>query len=121
MTQLVVVEGYLADDKSDPAEVLLADGMTILINRGGIQKQVAADTSSTPLMRLFLDPEADVILRFKAKEFLAGSAIPGSTILKWMDDGGTIRKSLDDTRSAGTITKWLDDGGTISKSRDDGF
>jgi hypothetical protein len=121
MSQYIVLEGYVDDSKADPTEVLLVDGMTITVSREKIHKQVALDTGNTPLLRIFLDPEATISFTIKAKDLMGTASATGGTILKWMDDGGTISKSRDDNRSSGTITKWLDDGGTISKSRDDGF
>lgn len=118
MTQFVVIEGYVDDAKSDPTTVLLVDGMVVSVSRAGIHKLATLDTGKSPLMRIFLEPDAEISVTFKASELMGGGVTP-SSILKWVDDGGTLLKSRDDTLTTATITKYLDDGGSISKSRDD--
>src|SRR4051812_23356458 len=123
MTQYIAIEGYVEDTKSDPTVILLLDGMTISVSKAGIHKLAVADTAKNPLSRVFLEPDAEVAIFMKAKDMMGGDAGTAGTILKWLDDGGTISKSRDDSQNrwagGGTIAKWLDDGGTIKKSYDD--
>jgi hypothetical protein len=122
MTQLVVLEGYLEKSKGQTTSLLLIDGTTLSFATKSISKAAAMDTSAEPMTRVFLDPDTDVTLTFKAKDLMGGgSPISGQSIAKWLDDGGTIQKSRDDGYHVATGYKYLDDGGTISKSRDDGY
>ncbi|MDP9605549.1 UNVERIFIED_ORG: hypothetical protein J2W38_005363 [Variovorax paradoxus] len=123
MAQLVVLEGYLEKSrgKATSASLLLVDGTTLTFSGKDIVKAAVMDTSTEPMTRVFLDPETDISLTFKAKDLMGGGGpVAGGTITKWLDDGGTISKSRDDGFQVSTIAKYLDDGGTISKSRDDG-
>lgn len=122
MNQLVVLEGYLDKSKGQTVSLLLIDGTTLNFSAKSIFKAAAMDTSAEPMTRVFLDPDTDITLTFKAKDLMGkGWPTAGNTIAKWLDDGGTISKSRDDNFQVSTVAKYLDDGGTISKSRDDGF
>jgi hypothetical protein len=100
-TPYVVVDGYIHSER---------DGALTIITMGGEQIIVHNDTVelSTPLgagsekkaVRLFLKRGTTVLVQV-ASEVLRG--IGDDTIYKYMDDGGTARKSYDDPLTSNNL------------------
>ncbi|BCT91148.1 hypothetical protein LYSHEL_01720 [Lysobacter helvus] len=120
MGRLVVLEGYVEDGKSGSISVLMLDGTSLSIEKSSVVKSAPMDTNKDALTRLFLNEDAEITITVTAGDLDGRGLSASGSILKWIDDGGTLSKSKDDTiQGAGSILKWVDDGGTIRKSLDD--
>lgn len=121
MSTKIVIEGYLSKGNSEGSvSILLLDGSTIEVRHDAIVRSAPMDAGNDALTRLFLEPEAEISFSIRAKDLHGQGGASSGTILKWVDDGGTLRKSMDDNQAQGSTLKWVDDGGTIRKSLDDG-
>lgn len=100
-----VINGYPDIDKNITGftKILTAAGEFLLVESSKIVKSFPIEASSEKgLSRIFVEEGANI----------------------WLGVSGEILQRLNPGTSSigdGTILKWLDDGGTISKSRDDNF
>lgn len=100
-----VINGYSENDKSLSGftKILTAAGESLLVESSKIVKSFPIEASSSNgLSRIFVEESANI----------------------WLGVSGEILQKLNPTSASigdGTVLKWMDDGGTISKSRDDNF
>jgi hypothetical protein len=100
MARLVVAVGYVTENKDGSITLLAMNGAQFLLPAGQkavIQKH-PVDTSTDGAQRIFLGADTDVYVQMTAAEAFRprGPRHLGSTIAKYLDDGGTISKSRDD-------------------------
>jgi hypothetical protein len=121
MTTLVVLVGCVLEETRELLTIVALNGQVFGLPHAAVVKRATIETGKNPLTRFFVDPEANITLTVKAKDFVVGQSRVGGTIAKYLDDGGTISKSRDDGGGGGTPSKDFDDGGgTPSKDYDDG-
>jgi len=104
-----VINGYSENDKSLPgfSKILTAAGESLLVESSKIVKSFPVEASSEKgLCRIFVEDGANIWLGVTGEILQKlNPSVPNigdSTILKWMDDGGTISKSRDDNFTVGT-------------------
>lgn len=102
----LVITGYIENEKTmtNYTKIVTAAGENLLVESKGITKSFPIEAGGVAgLTRIFIDQDSSIWLGVSAESIL------------------TLSKGTSSEIGRGTILKWLDDGGTISKSRDDSF
>lgn len=96
MSEEIVILGQGEPRKKDGIHyVTTPQGETLRLSSGDILRSENADASGN-LKRYIISASAVVAIEVEGRS-LSGLDAAKGTILKWVDDGGTISKSRDDT------------------------
>jgi hypothetical protein len=98
MPQLIGVIGYISKNEGGAIQILTLDGILFEVEEQAAARQYPMDTNPQGARRFFFEPDTEIRITVKASEAFARprSPVGGSTIYKYLDDGGTISKSRDD-------------------------
>ena len=106
----LVIHGYVEKDKVFPnySRVITVTGEKLLIETKGIVKSFPIEASGeSGLNRVLIEQNTNIWMGISSEllqSFNDGNSDIGlKSIMKWVDDGGTISKSRDDTFSAGNL------------------
>lgn len=94
----VVLDGYVLPKEGEGLTIITLGGDQVTVPAESLEMSVPIEArTENKAVRLFLKRGAVVSIQVAAEAF---RGIGGGTIAKFLDDGGTVRKSLDDTQLA---------------------